>query len=99
VTEDEAKTKWCPFARYAVSRKVGDMRAAEGLVVNRGHYGSQEFGTRCIASACMAWRNEHREVTVDGVGVIVPDQNSWGNNYERRQIVSGGYCGLAGAPQ
>jgi hypothetical protein len=33
MTEDEAKTKWCPYKR-----------------------GELYDGTRCIASACMAWR-------------------------------------------
>lgn len=50
MTEDDAKTKWCPFARD--SNTAG----------NRIRYGADaddapaaaEFP--CIASACMAWR-------------------------------------------
>lgn len=43
MTEDEAKTKWCPFTR------VGEQ--ASGAAENRpdGSY-------NCIASGCMAWR-------------------------------------------
>lgn len=51
MTEDEAKTKWCPQARVP-------MRAAE-CARNRGYIDGKAFlpeGTLCIASACMAWR-------------------------------------------
>ena len=57
MTEDEAKTKWCPFAR--------DRDGAE----NRVPYGESDaepppeeyirneaMAFPCIASACMAWR-------------------------------------------
>lgn len=41
MTEDEAKTKWCPFSR-------------EHGGVNR--LGGPFPGTECLGSACMAWR-------------------------------------------
>lgn len=56
LTEDEAKTKWCPDARGCVS---------SGHVVNRRQYLVWEDGekrapvpdsTLCLGSACMAWR-------------------------------------------
>lgn len=43
MTEDEAKTKWCPFSR------VGDDTLTAN---NRPSSASYD----CIASACMAWR-------------------------------------------
>jgi hypothetical protein len=60
LTEAEAKTKWCPFARVG-----GPMQSsAEGTSYNRwqGSDGTTEamLGenhiTLCIGSACMAWR-------------------------------------------
>lgn len=61
-TEDEAKTKWCPFARVAFSwGEGGSIFDGEGATpmattVNRGRNLSAD--TLCIASACMAWQWE-----------------------------------------
>lgn len=83
MTEDEAKTKWCPFVRLTASQ--GEWHTnREGP---KSHL-SQEGHACCIASACMAWRWVREEVSgrdADGFGYI--------------RVVSGGYCGLAGAPQ
>ncbi len=48
MTEDEARTKWCPFARIA------DGEPGEAVSVNR----PEPYGTvpHCLASVCMAWR-------------------------------------------
>lgn len=52
MTEDEAKTKWCPFAR------VTDVISSGGG--NRWDGGGNPYGAPigylCIGSACMAWR-------------------------------------------
>lgn len=45
LTEEEAKTKWCPFASVTA-------RDANGC----GTYWNGEPAFMCIASACMAWR-------------------------------------------
>lgn len=48
--EDEAKTKWCPFAREA-STPGG---------WNRGVF-SDGPRSKCLGSQCMAWRATDRE--------------------------------------
>jgi hypothetical protein len=55
MTEDEAKQRWCPFARYEAF-KAG---------VNRSRDVPIPKPTLCLASDCMAWRWEDR---ADGDG-------------------------------
>lgn len=52
MTEDEAKTKWCPFGRYS-SGASGHSGA--GGSWNRSNNNDAPT-TFCIGSACMAWR-------------------------------------------
>lgn len=52
VTEDEARTKWCPFARA-----LGGNGSTALAAYNRHDIGpGTPNGTDCIASECMAWR-------------------------------------------
>lgn len=44
ITEDEARKKWCPFARL----NSGANRSLHGIY-------KVADGTNCIASDCMAW--------------------------------------------
>lgn len=58
MTEDEAKTKWCPYASFkfsAMSDSAGANREG-GPSHKPENYSFLEKGTRCLASACMAWR-------------------------------------------
>jgi hypothetical protein len=89
MTEEEAKTKWCPFARIAVpftstetdkivgvgsANRVGlSPRVSIGGSTDR----SNPESARCLGSACMAWRTS--ETYGDG-------------------SVYRGFCGLAGKP-
>lgn len=86
-TENEAKTKWCPLVRL-VGFKDSD---AEGTSWNRSPddpVGVKSPATKCIASACMAWRKVG-SLTVDSPN-RVPGE---GQTIDR----SRGYCGAFGS--
>lgn len=82
LSEEEAKTRWCPFARAALRWVESSMSTTFGsgdavaATVNRGTGLSAECN--CISSACMAWRWARLEPHGHGNGK--------------------GYCGLAGNP-
>lgn len=48
-TEEEAKTKWCPYARVRSSH-------VQGGSFNREVHTSNLDSSKCIAFRCMAWR-------------------------------------------
>jgi len=50
MTEDEAKTKWCPFVRFAIPTQSG---AVSGY--NRTTGNMTDGWNACIGSKCMAW--------------------------------------------
>ena len=56
MTEEEAKTKWCPMVRH--------------YAVGEGDHSSNrmDMSTRCLGSECMAWR----WLTPPGTTVQVP---------------------------
>lgn len=82
MTEDEAKTKWCPFARHA--------NGSGGVGVNRVNWDREYPYANCIASACMAWRWSSAPIQVIG--------NDATGALTREDLPGGGYCGLAGRP-
>ncbi|CAN7304501.1 hypothetical protein LJR164_001591 [Phenylobacterium sp. LjRoot164] len=100
MTEDEAKTKWCPHAvaSHTDPRGIsGYARPELGLPVDT-------FIHACIGSACMAWRwSVDRTVPADISTIaahmrthsVGPLDASGATN----KTVRTGYCGLAGAPQ
>lgn len=103
MTEQDAKTKWCPFARCA----------PEGW--NRDADGGRECG-RCIGSACMAWRWDGDKTDGGPVReeVIKPQEKfpdepvgfRWRIGHQDKGDVGRpiglfariGFCGLAGKP-
>jgi hypothetical protein len=91
MTEDEAKTKWCPFARPVVGVPKGI-----GSTITGNRIGSDISGSLCIASACMQWRWSEEE---DHLQNTYDDNGNWAG---RQQIAFGkdrqGHCGLAGKP-
>lgn len=57
MTEEEARTKWCPFSRQAAV--IRHDPASFAVSANRDggdHYGVGNCN--CLASGCMAWRQE-----------------------------------------
>lgn len=96
MTEEDAKAKWCPFARVG-----GPMDSvARGTSYNRwpSSDGSEkamldESGhIKCIGSACMAWRWDDGSFFDPKRRMFVHDMGPHGVG------ASGGFCGLAGKP-
>jgi hypothetical protein len=63
LTEEEAKTKWCPFVRLISA--VPESAPLD----NRGAFVT-DSAPRCIGSACMAWR-VHEEWRADTLKTTV----------------------------
>lgn len=100
MTEDEAKTKWCPFARYPAV--VADPGANVGYP---NPAVASNANSRCIGSACMAWCEvdamDERVLAEDDA---MPADSGWRKTdrrsgtrivWERRRNEVHGYCGLA----
>ena len=85
MTEDEAKTKWCPFVRYQPARKFsfGRIKAAINRWLDDDDKQLNPEPCHCIGSECMAWRDDK-------------SANQCAN--ARMENQDHGYCGLAGKP-
>lgn len=85
MTEEEAKTKWCPFARVVAytAREAGQAAFNRACGPNDG--ANTRPAALCFGSACMAWRTAQ-------VGRVLPGD-------EHKTYREQGFCGLAGAPQ
>ena len=72
MTEEEAKTKWCPFSRSGI---VGDG------VANRPQNftnGAVDDDRSCIGSACMAWRWGAHDLKIKGGRLVSTDDSYCG---------------------
>jgi hypothetical protein len=71
ITEEQAKTMWCPYAMSSIVRNVGGMN---GLAVhNRDHAsGDPAPGCQCLASACMCWIADAAVAGMGYCGMAVP---------------------------
>ena len=85
MTEDEAKTKWCPFVR--VSGTGGEWHT------NRPSHADVDAKPfdHCIGSACMAWRVD-AERFQDARSGRLSDRDTTGHG----TWIKLGHCGLAG---
>lgn len=101
MTEDEAKTKWCPFARTSDD---------DGSTFNRRWDGKVSEAAACLGSGCMAWRwlqkpmRQASWTPVEGWEHSPADpgdpedRDYWLQPQEDAVRQRPGYCGLAGAP-
>jgi hypothetical protein len=86
VSEKEARTKWCPFARVATCNSDGGnpSAASPNRISLRGSDALSILpsGALCVGSDCMAWR----------VPMLRLDKHGFAEPNAERE----GYCGLAG---
>lgn len=94
MTEEESKTKWCPFSRCF------DKGFRDGIAgYNRCEDGATPVltGAQCQGSACMAWRD-----TWGPFNATTGKLLEWGDARNSTDVITqrktGGFCGLAGKP-
>lgn len=98
ITEAEAKTKWCPMVRLAVSERDGSDGSSVSFnrtaIRNTSDYGTPHAAI-CAASACMMWRwhEPWTSSTEEGVGGDLVLRLSRKPGEPKR-----GFCGIAGRP-
>lgn len=86
-TEDEAKTKWCPFVQIALDAAGSRYATNRGEVIAKG----EPINLNCIGSHCNVWRETTKEVRIDDSDIPVARRKF-------KTEVTGGYCGLAKTP-
>lgn len=89
MTEDEAKTKWCPQYQVNGGTDADDNRSTRFLPETKA-YGPSLLNAKCIGSACMAWRwdRELWQLQTDEKGMCLRKEDG----------IYHGFCGLAGKP-
>ena len=83
MTEEEARTKWCPMMRF---NYCGDSTTDD----NRGGHKNKLNVVNCIASQCMMWRPTDNE--------CIPMTYEQSRNNDGPHCFPAGYCGLGGKP-
>lgn len=95
MTEEEAKTKWCP---HAVASHTDPRR---GFRASDEPDAPKEF--HCIGARCMAWRLKTESVYKPNAGEAEQARlapGGWHVDPNNRNYIirKHGYCGLAGEP-
>lgn len=93
MTQDEAKKRWCPFARvvlYSSNEGSGAPSAGNRCVMTSDLDAALNGATKCIGSACMAWRWQYFFMSL-------PEENR-PHDWKTFAAAEEGYCGLAGKP-
>ena len=108
MTEDEAKTKWCPFVRVRGNSDENDPGSWNRLDATNAKNDTLEFRVgadmtivRCIGSACMAWRWEKaitNKVEIQRVVQMMQVGSGYHQIDPEFANTEHGYCGLAGKP-
>lgn len=101
MTEAEALTRWCPFARTAAYDYDEEGRLT-AVSINRDYSPDIQGHCLCIASACMMWQTYESETYLPPT-VNPPDSEGWAaiaipSNVtagEQRWVRQEGRCGLA----
>ena len=88
LTEEQARAKWCPFART----HIGAMHGAGNVAINRSPSPIKEVN--CIASACMAWRQAQTSDWQRPDGAMIVGHRDLGGVPGR--WLYRGYCGAFG---
>ena len=108
MTEEEAKTKWCPMVHFRYLGSIMEHNkgtAYEERVMELDE--KKDRLSRCIASGCMMWRIAYKQEKREGHSGGKQMLFSRGVDTGRELIQEGhdlwmlpesGYCGLGGKP-
>jgi hypothetical protein len=102
MTEDEAKGKWCPFARVAESGKA--VAGFNRVQQSSGYEVRSPMASYCIGTGCMAWRWSESEdgplkraTSADTAIAVLGTPEHRGANRASLLATRQGFCGLAGS--
>lgn len=94
LSEDDAKTKWCAFSRFKFATSSDSPSSNREGGPSAGQNPWLVSGTRCLASACMAWRWGR-----DAAGDVAYQVTKMPDNPGHTLNAPMGFCGLAGRPE
>ena len=103
LTEEEAKTKWCPETRIHEVRGAG-VYVNKPITDENPHGHANAASVMCIGSACMAWRWYGMKVHADGSIYTTREAYRAASGLDqlsekdKEAAVAVGYCGKAGNP-